>query len=77
MSRVLHMTIDIRGALDMPRGATRRMLRRSDGSIPTYEEVRVWLLDRLQEGKRRLPVGEPCEGFSYETGCPGHEEPPT
>ena len=53
------------------------LLRRSDGSIPTYEEVREWLLDRLQEGKRRLPVGEPCEGFSYETGCPGHEEPPT
>lgn len=28
------------------------------------------------EGKRVIPIGDPCEGFSYLTGCPGHEEKP-
>jgi len=26
------------------------------------------------EGKRVIPLGEPCEGFSYQDGCPGHEK---
>lgn len=25
------------------------------------------------EGKKVIPLHEECEGFSYETGCPGHE----
>ena len=25
------------------------------------------------DGKRVIPLGEPCEGFSYWSGCPGHE----
>lgn len=25
------------------------------------------------EGKKVIPIGEPCEGFSYTDGCPGHE----
>ena len=25
------------------------------------------------EGKKVIPIHEPCEGFSYQTGCPGHE----
>ena len=25
------------------------------------------------EGVKVIPFGEPCEGFSYDTGCPGHE----
>lgn len=24
------------------------------------------------EGKLVIPIGEPCEGFDYKTGCPGH-----
>ncbi len=24
------------------------------------------------EGIKVLPIGKECEGFSYETGCPGH-----
>ena len=26
------------------------------------------------EGKKVIPIHEPCEGFSFETGCPGHEQ---
>lgn len=25
------------------------------------------------EGKKVIPIHEPCEGFSYQEGCPGHE----
>jgi hypothetical protein len=25
------------------------------------------------EGKKVIPFGSACKGFSYETGCPGHE----
>jgi hypothetical protein len=74
VGRILHVTIDVRGAIGMPARALRGMLRRLDGSLATASETREWLLDHLQEGRKRLPIGEPCDGFSYETGCPGHEE---
>lgn len=25
------------------------------------------------EGKKLIPIDGPCDGFSYETGCPMHE----
>lgn len=25
------------------------------------------------EGKKVIPIGPPCDGFSYQTGCPGHK----
>lgn len=39
------------------------------------ERFRIWVF----EGKRVIPFGDPCEGFSYIDGCPGHpieDEPP-
>lgn len=68
MSRVLHMVLDVRGAIHVPRCFP--------GLIPgrRVADRREWLLDRLAEGKRFLPLGDGCDGFSYETGCPGHEE---
>lgn len=36
------------------------------------DEGRAYLKQCLAEGKKVLPIGDPCEGFSYETGCPGH-----
>jgi len=71
--RILHASLDVRDALESTR-SLRGMFCRADGQPMTNEEVREKLLDCLQAGQRRLPVGKPCEGFSYETGCPGHEE---
>jgi hypothetical protein len=34
------------------------------------------LADELAKGHRVIPVGDACEGFSYQTGCPGHETSP-
>lgn len=28
----------------------------------------------LAEGVKYLPLGEPCEGWDDETGCPGHAD---
>lgn len=36
--------------------------------------VKKWFKKQQEEGKRVIPFGEKCEGFNYETGCPGHEE---
>ena len=74
VARTLHMTIDIRGALGMPKRVLRSMFIDESGRHATAEQAREHLLDLLQEGKKRLPLGEPRDGFSYETGCPGHEE---
>lgn len=38
----------------------------------TIEQVKRWMLDQHAAGKKRLPIGERCEGFDDVTGCPGH-----
>lgn len=73
MSRVMHLCLDIRGAIQGTgwKALSFKGMRRR----PTKVEAINWLMDRLAEGKKVLPMAEDCEGFSYETGCPGHEEP--
>lgn len=76
MSKVIHsihhMCIDISGYLRRYRfknfadGWTL-----PDGTKPSRGHLRDWLRLQLHEGKRVLPL-ERCEGFNYQTGCPGH-----
>ncbi len=77
VSKTIHMCLDLRGALTNwgPR-QTRGVLRDESGRALSHREVREWLLDQMQMGRKVVPYGKPCEGFSYETGCPGHEESP-
>jgi hypothetical protein len=72
MSQTVHMSIDIRGVLNWPKRRIAGLFKHSDGRRASADEVRDHLHDMLSEGKRCLPFGKPCEGFSYETGCPGH-----
>jgi hypothetical protein len=30
-------------------------------------------MDELVRGHEVIPCGEPCKGFDYKKGCPGHE----
>jgi hypothetical protein len=76
MSTVLHTCLDIRGALAWPKARLKGLLRHDDGREASSEEVHEWLCDQLAAGKRVLPMGEPCDGFSFETGCPGHVQTP-
>jgi hypothetical protein len=34
------------------------------------DKFRIWEF----EGVKVVPIGEECEGFSYQTGCPGHPQ---
>ena len=74
-STTIHCCVSIRGALKWPKRKLRGMLVDESGRKLTADEVREWLFDQLALGRRVLPMGAPCEGFSYETGCPGHQEP--
>jgi hypothetical protein len=54
-----------------------KWIKRRDGGIFTADELKAEFVELLAQGKRVIPFGKPCEGFSYQTGCPGHdvEEP--
>lgn len=68
--RLIHCCLDIRGGM---RNA--RMLKGCitvDGRrLDTVQEIRNFLQSQLDLGRRVLPMGD-CEGFDYQTGCPGH-----
>jgi hypothetical protein len=64
------MRLDIRGAID--NGVGWRAVSSPDGRKVKKAEAVAYLLDRLAEGKRFLPMGA-CEGFDFQKGCPGHE----
>ncbi len=68
---VVHMCVDIGWLLEM---SDRKLtsLMRDNGKRPKARDVRNYLYDCLRKGWHVLPLGEPCEGFDYVTGCPGH-----
>lgn len=72
---IMHVSVDIRGILEWPdQRKLRKMFRNSEtGKSLTQLEARDFLYDCLAKGWRVLPIGEACEGFDYQTGCPGHE----
>lgn len=76
MGTIMHASLCVRGAIDWPAKLRAGLFRHEDGSKVSPRDARNYLLDRLAEGKELLPIGEPCEGFDYKTGCPGHEPEP-
>lgn len=68
--RHIHLSLDIRGAIQ---GTGWKCVSAKDGGRVRKAEAIEYLMDRLAEGKRVLPLG-PCEGFDYQKGCPGHED---
>ena len=72
---IWHCCMDIEGFLtntNFPRGFV-GLLKHDDGRPMTPEEARTELFAQLRQGKRVIPMG-PCDGFDFQTGCPGHEE---
>jgi len=68
---IYHMCVDIRGAINWPNSRLKSLF--CDAGKPvSAEAAREHLLDQLQMGRKVIPFGKPCEGFSYESGCPGH-----
>jgi hypothetical protein len=74
MSRLVHCSLDIEGALGWPKRKLRGLIRDPLGRLLDEGEARAYLLGHLAAGRRVLPFGPKCDGFSFHTGCPGHEE---
>lgn len=70
--RTFHMCVDIEGVLRYSDAKLSKFFVEDDGSHRSGQCVRDWLRLQLAQGKRVLPVGSACVGFSYLTGCPGH-----
>jgi hypothetical protein len=71
--RTVHVSLSTRGALrHFVEREWRNVVSRDDGTYLTPAEVKEYLLCELAEGHEAIPYGEPCEGFSFKTGCPGH-----
>jgi hypothetical protein len=70
--RTIHVCVDIEGVLRCSDKQLSKLFIEDDGSHRPGRYVRDWLRMQLAQGKRVLPAGKPCEGFSYQTGCPGH-----
>mgnify|MGYP001561317038 FL=1 len=72
-TRTIHVGIDLKGVLShwTPREWV-NVVAGPDGRHLTPNEVRDYFLDQLSKGRLRHPFGEPCEGWSWTEGCPGH-----
>jgi hypothetical protein len=73
--RIIHCCLDVRGALKhfSDRELSGMFRNRSTGKSLTADEARDVLYDHLAQGHEVIPMGPPCEGFDYKTGCPGHK----
>lgn len=75
MSRINHLCLSVRGALNWSKAEMRRWAPSItvDGKqLRTADEVRNFLLDELSKGHEVLPLGE-CDNFDWKTGCRGHD----
>ena len=66
----IHICQSVEGALKNWGKREWRSMAVSNNMTPEDVKIEFQILHR--QGKRVIPIGEPCEGFSYETGCPGH-----
>lgn len=70
-NKLWHMCWDISGLLRFSDRKLSKLFVERSG-----REVREWLNRQVAEGKEVIPLGKACEGFSYQTGCPGHAPEP-
>lgn len=81
-AETFHLSARIDWLLGKGDEAFGQMFLKADKTHLTAKEAKLYLKGLLAEGKKLLPIGQPCDGFSYTTGCPGHpnevpsEDPP-
>lgn len=74
MSRKVHLSLSVRGALNWSKAEMKRMAPSItvDGKqLRTAEDVKNFPLDELSKGHEVLPFGD-CDNFDWKTGCRGH-----
>ncbi len=72
MSRIIHLCLDIAGALRWPKRQLARMFRDEAGRYIGADAARDHLIDQLAMGRKVLPMCD-CADFDYQLGCPGKE----
>ena len=74
-SSVHHVCLSIEGALKTFTRRDWENIAKDNGmGGPDYAK---WEFQNMhRDGLKVLPFGKPCEGFSYQTGCPGHPKEP-
>lgn len=68
---VRHIHLDIAGAMRRPKGWV-NCITYKGRLLTTPREVKDFFKYQLMLGRRVLPLSDECEGFDYQTGCPGH-----
>jgi hypothetical protein len=75
----MHTCLSVRGALSWDKRQFRNALswitKPGGERYRSVDHLRDALFDELAKGHEVIPIGEPCEGFDYKTGCPTHEIP--
>ncbi len=78
-TRTFHLSVSVRGLLRRVTSGTKRERRNAtvgivvEGRQPTPEQLADTLMDELAQGHEVLPLNrEPCDGWDWKTGCPGH-----
>lgn len=69
MGKILHMCLDVRGALNWPKHKLKGMLKTDSGKKLTPDEVRTYLMDCLADGSEVIPIGTDCTNFDKKLGC--------
>lgn len=76
MATKRHMSLSVRGVLTNWNDKDLcGVFTYDDGREMSSREAKVFLLEELAKGRLKIPCGDLCEGYSYQTGCPGHEVP--
>lgn len=76
MSRILHMCLSVRGALNWDKRRLSKLIRHTDtGKWASAAEAKDWLMDHLAQGHEVVPMCN-CPGFDFKDGCPGKKAKP-
>ena len=70
MRKTIHMCQSVSGAIKNWNKKTWEAVAKDNGMTVPYLKEKFRIMEF--EGKKVIPIHEECEGFSYETGCPGH-----
>jgi len=74
----IHCQLDVGGLLTSDDAELRKIMphiKDGDGyQFTDLATLKMALVGLLSKGVKFLPFGEPCDGWDYATGCPGHDE---
>lgn len=72
MSKIIHLSLDIKGSLRNPK-ILKGCIIYNGKTLNTEKEIKEFLQYQLSLGRKFLPMGD-CDNFDYQTGCMGHKE---